>query len=301
MGRSAISASSTSGSSPCRKKRRDIGLLGADRQRQHGGGHGLRQSLEPERADRLRLVVLGARDEDLAGARAVAQPPGDDHRPAEVVAAFAHGVAGGDSDPQLETVGGGGHGALHRMRAGDGVVGDVEHDHQPVAEALDLAAAVILDGLAQKGEVPAHQPVRDVVAHALEQLRGADDVGEERGDLPDAVAESFQYAGTGALRERVSALARDPAAIVAPLDETFGRQRIERHGDLPRPDEVLVAEELVQVGHELARGHRALLEQTEYDKQQLTPAKRTSDHPALPCLTKRLRKIYRNYYEVKRT
>ena len=58
-----------------------------------------------------------------------------------------------------------------------------EHDHQAVAQVLDLGAARFGDGLAQHREVLPADLVSCVGREALGQLRGGDDVGEEDGHV----------------------------------------------------------------------------------------------------------------------
>ena len=114
----------------------------------------------------------------------VAQSPRNDDRRAEQIAGVVDRLAGVDADAKLEPIRLRAHRALHRRRAGDGLVRAREGDHQPVAEALDLAASVTVDRVAKNGEVGAADPVGVVVAEGGEQRRRADEVGEQdREDL----------------------------------------------------------------------------------------------------------------------
>ena len=55
-----------------------------------------------------------------------------------------------------------------------------KHDHEAVAEVLDLTPAVVGDRFPQQADVVAPERFGGVVAQALEQLCGADHVGEEQ-------------------------------------------------------------------------------------------------------------------------
>ena len=72
--------------------------------------------------------------------------------------------------------------ALHRDRAPHRRDRAGERDHQPVAGRPHLAAAVLRDRRAQRGEVRAAHRVGRLVAVAVEERRRADEVGEQDRD-----------------------------------------------------------------------------------------------------------------------
>src|SRR5712691_786079 len=61
-------------------------------------------------------------------------------------------------------------------------LGNAEHGHHCVADALLDRAAVALDDLAHLLVIPGHQPPRRVRMRAFSERRGTDDVAEEDGD-----------------------------------------------------------------------------------------------------------------------
>ena len=88
--------------------------------------------------------------ENLAGLRAVAEPPRDDDRGAEVVVTFAHRLAGVDADLHGKPLAADAatRTLLHHDRAAHGVCRRGEGDHQAVAEGLHLRPAVRANGVA---------------------------------------------------------------------------------------------------------------------------------------------------------
>ena len=96
--------------------------------------------------------------QDPAGAGRRAQPRRLDHRGPVHVAVLADGhVAGRDADPQRQAVLAAAlrrlDRLLHRDRAPERLGRTVEDHHQPVAEALDLTPAVLLQRAAQQLQV----------------------------------------------------------------------------------------------------------------------------------------------------
>ena len=103
-----------------------------------------------------------SRGEDLAGVGAASHSAaGDDHRRAVEVVAVGIGSPASRPTRSASPVRGR---ALHRDRAAHRRDGAGERDHQPVAGRLDLAAAVLGDRGAQRGEVLAAQRVGRLVA-----------------------------------------------------------------------------------------------------------------------------------------
>ena len=121
--------------------------------------------------------------EDLAGTRAIAQPARGHDSGAEVVAFVAQRVAGVDADADGDALAsdGAARRLLHRDRTAYGISGGRERHHEAVAERLHLGAAVGADGITQELVVSFEDALGVVVAGALHQLGGADEVGEEDG------------------------------------------------------------------------------------------------------------------------
>ena len=124
------------------------------------------------------------RGEDLAWRAGVAEPLGDHHRRAEVVALVADRLADVQADANGERKLAAGTGAvdglLDRDRACDGVNRAHERHHQPVAEVLHLLAAVHRRRLAQHAEVRAPQTLALIIADTLERLCRADLIGKQQ-------------------------------------------------------------------------------------------------------------------------
>ena len=124
------------------------------------------------------------RGEDLAWRAGVAEPLGDHHRRAEVIALVADRLAHvqADANRELELAAriGAVDGLLDRDRACEGVDRAHERHHQPVAEVLDLLAAVHRRRLAQQAEVRAPQTLALLIAESLQRLGRADLVGEQQ-------------------------------------------------------------------------------------------------------------------------
>src|ERR671914_242150 len=105
--------------------------------------------------------------EDLTARGGIAQPARDDHRgPVEVVP-LRQGLARVEAHAEHE-LSGRRRGALHVYGAAHRGDGAREGDHQSVAGRLDLAAAVLVDRPAQRGEVLAAHRIRGLVPLALE-------------------------------------------------------------------------------------------------------------------------------------
>jgi hypothetical protein len=74
----------------------------------------------------------------------------------------------------------------------------LEGDHQPVAESLDLASVVGGDSVAQRAEVAAQQRLALDVPERGEQLRRADEIGEEECEYAGRHAYALRrYSGEG--------------------------------------------------------------------------------------------------------
>ena len=120
-------------------------------------------------------------DEHLSARGGVAKPPRHDDRSAVEVPSVVDRLAGVDADTQLETVDMRRHGLLHGRSTRDGLACARERGHQSVAEALDLSPAVRVDRVAQGREVRAAQLVGGVVSERGDQVRRADEIGEQDG------------------------------------------------------------------------------------------------------------------------
>ena len=175
-----------------------------------GRGDGRGDALQFERAEIAERERLPSGEQGgdegaathLAGAGRVAEPARDDDGGAEVVGLVDQRLADVEADADLEALAAGrgaSRRALHADGAADGVGGGGEGDHEAVAEPLHLVPAGRRDGIAQELVVRLEDALRVLIARALQQLGGGDEVGEEdRGERG------------GALR------LRHPAAIVAP-------------------------------------------------------------------------------------
>ena len=163
----------------------------ADLPRDLGRRHRGCQALQLERADGPEVVPAATAcedahdvaDEDLRALGGVAQPAGFDDRRPEAVVALPHDVAGAEPDADRH---GSGRAAcqpldapLHRLGGGDGFDRRVEHDHQAVARALDLVAAMRGDGVAQHTVMRPAQLVGGVVTDGLAKSGGPDEIGEQ--------------------------------------------------------------------------------------------------------------------------
>ena len=165
------------------------GLLGFERDL--AGGDGRREALEFEDADGTERECLAACEqtfddsaaEDLAGTGAIAEAAGGDDSGAEVVALVAQGVAGveADADGEVFAVDGATRHLLHGDGTTHGVGGGGEGDHEAVAERLHLGTAMLTHCISQELIVGPEEPLRILVAGAIKQLGGADEVGEEDG------------------------------------------------------------------------------------------------------------------------
>ena len=170
---------------------------GGRRQRlpEHLAGEGrVREALQGHRSDVLELEAAACADEgahevggeDLAAPSLIAQALGHDDRGAEIVGLVEGRLADVQPCPHGKGLVGravvAGHGLLHGHRAAESAHRAREGDHEPVAEILDLLAAVGGHGRAQDAEVGSAQGFPLVVAHAGQQLRRPDEVGEEQRD-----------------------------------------------------------------------------------------------------------------------
>jgi hypothetical protein len=163
----------------------------ADLPRHLGRRHRRRQAFELESANGPEIVpaatpgedAYDVADEDLCALRLVTEPAGFHDRRPEAVVSFPHDVTGAEPDSDRYGRGRAARqpldSSLHRLGGGDGFDRRVEHDHQAVARALDLVAAVRGDGVAQHAVVTPAQLVCRVVADGLAQSRGAHEIGEE--------------------------------------------------------------------------------------------------------------------------
>src|SRR5262249_43041072 len=102
-------------------------------------------------------------DQDLLAPGVITKSAGLDHRRPETIVAFPEDVACAETDAYravrrrapIEPV----DAALHRLRRADRLDSRIEHDHEPVARALNLAAAVRGDRVPQHAVVGAAQLV----------------------------------------------------------------------------------------------------------------------------------------------
>ena len=114
-----------------------------------------------------------------------AEPVGLDDGRAEAVVALPDHVAGADADPDLDRRGcppvQAGQSLLHRLGGGHRLDRGAEDHHEAVTGALDLAAAVLGEGVAEHPVVRTAELVGGVVPDPLAQRRRRHDVGEEDG------------------------------------------------------------------------------------------------------------------------
>jgi len=135
---------------------------------------------EPERLPPREQPDDDAAREDLPGLRLLTQPARDHHRGAEVVRLLAQRLAGVQPEPLPGCAAA--RRLLHRHGGAHGVGGRGEHGHQPVTEPFHLLAAVRRDGVLEQAVVGLEDALRPLVADALEQLGGVDEIGEQERD-----------------------------------------------------------------------------------------------------------------------
>ena len=151
-------------------------------------------ALERELAAVFELAARRAEDavhriggEDRRARRHRLDALGDDQRLAVQAAVLVQHLAGVQADAQLQgelraAAVPARDGALDLLRAGDGATRRLERHHEPVAGVRDDDAALLVDLLAgQLGQLALDRR-RGVVAEALVEERGADEVGREHGD-----------------------------------------------------------------------------------------------------------------------
>ena len=172
---------------------RDAGRL-SGRPQHLGGRQRLRQALQGQRAETLEGVDAPTLDQaayqtgcdDLSSPRPLAQTYRDDDRLPVVIVFIAKRLPDVNADAHLQIVllalvlpv----HGALDRDRAGDGIDGAREGDHQAVAAVLDLAPAVRRHRVAQQGEMHASRPLCGLVTETVEMGGRPDNVGDQHRD-----------------------------------------------------------------------------------------------------------------------
>ena len=124
--------------------------------------------------------------EDLAGSGGGRQSGRFHDRVTEVVAVLLGHLAAAEADPKADGMLAGPvvefDSLLHGHCARDGRGRRPEHDHQAVAEVLDLGAAGLGDGLAEDGEVGATHLVGLLGRVRHRQLGRSDHVGEQDDD-----------------------------------------------------------------------------------------------------------------------
>src|SRR5205823_5522381 len=101
-------------------------------------------------------------------------------------------------------------GALRSDRCGDSISGTGESDEEGIALRVDLAAAILLEGMTQQASA-LRQHAGIALAQLLEQLRGALDIREEEGERSrwkmthgGPPVPSFNWVFRGQNRERLA-------------------------------------------------------------------------------------------------